>query len=317
MEKKCAHCKETKSVALFNKGRKEDYTANCSDCCLFFKNKAVADRIEFKKRQNAHVDTWTKICSRCRKTKLLSEFNNGRGSDHSSNCSTCCSEMQVHISKYSKTSKGKATRALHQKTEKRKISKSRHKTTELYAKTKAAYVPRKKELRAIEYERIHSDPGLNLAHGIGAKIGQMLKGLRDESKTVMSYTEFSSRDDMMAHLKSTFDTGMSFSNFGKHLVDGPPVWNVGHRIARFHYDANNPEDVRRCWMKQNLFAQWAKENIQAKVKFPEEAELMQLKSGWPTAWKDKLPSKEERVQMERAVFDMCGKYEGCGKRARK
>jgi len=215
----------------------------------------------------------------------------------------------AYVGAYGKTDKGKANQSRHQQTEKRKISKAKHKATEQYAKTETAYAPRKKELRDIDYERIHSDPGLNLEHGIGVKIGQMLKGTRGESETIKSYTEFASRDDMLAHLKSTFDTGMSFDNFGKHRVGGPRVWNVGHRIARFHFDANIPEDVRRCWMKQNLFAQWAQENLAAKVKFPDEDELMQLRASWPTSWNDVLPSRPERVCMESRVFAMCGQYE--------
>jgi len=239
--------------------------------------------------------------------KSMSAFNR-KAIGWTTNCTECCVQMNGYGRTYNKTPKAKIKNARYQQTEKRKISKARHKTTERFFKTETAYAPRRKELRAIEYKRVHSDPGLNLEHGIGVKVGKMLKGERDESETVLSYAEFSSRDDMMAHFEATFDTGMSFDNFGKYLVGGPRVWNVGHRIARFHFDANNPEDVRRCWMKQNLFAQWAKENIKAKVKFPEEAELMQLQSSWPTAWNDKLPSKEERMCMERAVFAGCGKY---------
>lgn len=223
-------------------------------------------------------------------------------------CSDCCAKQVAYSAAYGKTAKGKAKYARYQQTEKRKISRAKYKATERYAETEAAYAPRKKELRALEYERIHSDPGLHLEHGISVKIGKMLNGERGESETVMSHTEFSSREDMLAHFKSTFDTGMSFDNFGKHRVGGPPVWNVGHRIARFHFDSNNPEDVRRCWMKQNLFAQWAQENISAKVKLPDEDELMRLRDSWPTSWNDKLPSRPERVCMERRLNAMCGSW---------
>lgn len=304
MEKRCAHCKETKPVTLFNKGRKSEFTSNCRDCCLFFKEKAVAERAAFKSKLCEHADAATKICSRCRRCKPVSEFNKGRDDDYSINCSDCAVTMNAHFAKYSKTNKGKATQARHQQTEKRKISKAKHKMTEKFAQTTAAYrsSDQRHELRAAEYERVHSDHGRHVEHGIGVKVGKMITGYRQSSETVMSYTQFTSRDDMLAHFESTFDDGMSFNNYGKHLVDGPRVWNVGHRIARFHFDANNPEDVKRCWMKQNLFAQWGKENIEAKVKLPAESELMQLRSSWPTAWNNMLPTAEERLRMGRGVF---------------
>lgn len=250
-----------------------------------------------------------RTCYRCKKTKSTLEFNrSNRGSFWTKNCTPCCAYNSKAVGTYVRTDAGKQTQARHQQTDKRKISKARHKTTERYAETVEAYAPRKKELRDAEYERIHSDPGLNLMHGIGCKIGQMLNGARIESKTVMEHSEFANAEDVKAHLITTFTGGMSLENQGKHRVGGPRVWNVGHRIARFHYDASKPEDVRRCWMKQNLFAQWAAENLSEKVKFPKESKLLALRDSWPTAWNDELPSQSERVCMERAVFAMCGKY---------
>lgn len=245
-----------------------------------------------------------RCCSRCRKTKLVTEFNrSSRGSDFwTKACTPCAAKMVGYVGKYMKGSNGKKTMEKYQKTEKRKITKARHKQTERYAMTSAAYKPRKKELHSLEYERIHSDPGLHLEHAIGVKIGKMIKGIRRESEAVMSYTSFESREDMIQHLKSTFEEGMSFENYGKHRVGGPNVWNVGHRIARFHFDANDPEDVRRCWRKENLFAQWAEENLKAKVEFPSESKLLELRCCWPTSWNDRLPSQSERVRMVRSVF---------------
>lgn len=209
---------------------------------------------------------------------------------------------QENQARYNKTAKAKAKSAKHRKTEKSAATRQRHRETERFKQTTDAYrnSDRWKEMRAAEYERTHSDPGRNLEHNIGCKIGKMLNGTRQSSETVMSFTEFEGRDDLMAHIESTFEHGMSFSNFGKHLVNGPIVWNVGHRIARFHFDTSNQEDVRRCWMKQNLFAQWAKENLSAHAKFPDEEELLKLQASWPVAWNNKLPSRSERGRMENA-----------------
>ena len=197
--------------------------------------------------------------------------------------------MAPYYRKYSRSAKGKATQSRRQKTEKRKISTARHKRSEKFALTTEKYQPRKKELRKRDYIRIHSDIGLNLEHGLGVKISQMVKRVRKDSETVMSYSEFEDSNDLCAHLASTFEPGMTFENFGKHAKDGPKVWNVGHRIARSLYDNNNPVDIRRCWSKKNLFAQWAAENISLGTKLPSTEILLGIVDVWPIAWNGLLP----------------------------
>ena len=247
-------------------------------------------------------------CTRCKKGKHLSEFDKPNGGFFS-HCSPCRVKMQGYQKTYNKKEKSKERYRKYQKTDKRKVTKARHKQTERFAQTEAAYAPRKKELRNLEYERIHSDPGLHLQHAIVCKIGKMISLKATKSTTVMQLTDFNDADDLRIHLERQFESWMSFDNFGKYKKGGDRVWNVGHRIARFHYNANDEEDVRRCWMKQNLFPQDALENIQRKVKFPDEVTLLELKSSWPSAWNDQLPSQSELVRMERKVFAMCGSWE--------
>ena len=226
------------------------------------------------------------------------------------NCTECCAYDASKQAKYKRDHPEAfaESQRKHNGTEKRRQSQAKYKQSEKHALNQAKYAPRKKELHARDYERIHSDVGLNLEHGIGVKIGQMIKGSRIESMTIMQYSEFADAEDIKVHLQSTFDVGMTLDNFGKHIRGGPRVWNVGHRIARFHYDANCLEDVKRCWSKANLFAQWADENIKLKVQFPHEEALLKLRAYWPTAWNGQLPSPEERTCMERAVFANCGKW---------
>jgi hypothetical protein len=53
-------------------------------------------------------------------------------------------------------------------------------------------------------------------------------------------------------------------------------------------------------MKQNLFAQWGKDNLSTHAKFPDEEVLLKLQTSWPVAWNNKLPSRLERDLMENA-----------------
>ena len=249
-------------------------------------------------------------CRRCRKFKPGAEFEPKRGTAPATACMRCRDRSCKRSKQHSQSEKGRATQARHRKTDKWKATKAKHKQTDKCQETAARYIDsgRRAAVRKEEYDRVHSDPGRHLEHAIVVKVGKMINGKRKESETVMSYTEFSSNRDLCDHLESTFEPGMSFANFGKHRGVGPRVWNVGHRIARFHYDANNPEDVRRCWLKQNIFAQWGKENLSTHAAFPDESTLIALQTSWPVAWNDVLPSREERVCMERAVFARAGSW---------
>lgn len=246
------------------------------------------------------------MCKTCRCLYPLEMFIGKSNSERTKNCLSCRDKAKKYretyhlkhpeaasrsMAKYNATPKAKAKNARYAKTPKARAKKLRHKATERYAQTTAKYIDsgRKQEVRSAEYERTHSDPGRHLEHAIGTKIGLMLNGRRKSSNTVMSNSEFASREDLCHHFESQFESWMNWDNHGKALVDGPRHWNIGHRIARALYDANDDEDVRRCWSKKNLFPQDAFENIALQTKLPSNNVLQSMKECWPTAWNGVVP----------------------------
>jgi hypothetical protein len=193
--------------------------------------------------------------------------------------------------KYNNTEKSKSRLAKHRKGDKWKATRARHKETDRFKETAEAYrsSDRWKEVRAAQYERVHGDPGRHMEHYIGITMGRMLKGMRSSSETVMSYSEFNDAEDLRAHFESQFQSWMTWENHGKASKDGVKKWNVGHKIARALYDANNEEDVRRCWSKKNLFPQDANENVALHTKLPAEDVLNQMKECWPVGWGGVVP----------------------------
>ena len=219
---------------------------------------------------------------------------------------------KASIEQYNKSEKGRARKKRANASEAQKRGKAKHRASEKCAQTTAKYKASDhyKKLRAAEYERIHSDPGRHLEHAVGVVMGHMLHGKRDKSQKVLEASGFKNREELRAHLELTFDTGMTFENHGRYVKGGPPVWHIGHRIAKWHFDPNtHPEDMKRCWSPANIFAQWGIDNLRAKVRFPKEEELLSLKDCWPTAWGSELPTLEARIAMEEKVFASCGKYE--------
>jgi hypothetical protein len=159
--------------------------------------------------------------------------------------------------------------------------------------------------RAVQFRGNHSDSRRvsrkrsKVMIAIGSKICKMLRNGGLESGTVSASTQFGTNDELRSHLTTTFDTGMHFGNHG----NGAGHWHVGHRIARAMYDPSDPEDVRRCWSKPNIFAQWGDENLELGVKLPDDAtlhSLIELKLE-PKAWGGVFPDSDMRARRECAA----------------
>ena len=244
-------------------------------------------------------------CKTCRASLPRELFKDRRGQTVK-NCAPCRAKQKTYRetyhrkhpdaakrsqAKYNATENARAKNAKHRKSDKWKATRQRHKETDRFKETTKAYreSDRWKEVRAAEYKRVHSDPGRHLEHYIGIAMGKMLKGIRGSSKTVMSYSEFIDTDDLRDHFESQFESWMTWENYGKASKDGVKHWNVGHVIARVLYDANDGEDVRRCWSKKNLFPQDANENASLQTKLPAEDVLNQMKECWPVKWGGVVP----------------------------
>lgn len=151
-----------------------------------------------------------------------------------------------------------------------------------------------------QYEKKKKNPSAFLWMKMQNKLRRMYKkGV--SSKTVSRYTEFASADDLTSHLESQFEDGMTRSNNGITKAGGVPKWHIGHRIARAMYNKDDPVDNKKCWSKANIFPQWGCPNMSLGVALPDDTELIRLRSIWPVAWQDKLPSDSKRVLLERGA----------------
>jgi len=150
-----------------------------------------------------------------------------------------------------------------------------------------------------EYDQMMSKPGAKTMHYVQVALSDATHGRHDGyfSTKIEKYTEFADLEDLKAFFSERWLPGMSWEN---HSHTG---WNIGHRIAKDHFDFSNDEDVRRCWKKANLFPQWASENCSLRTDFPPEEQLLALRCCWPTNWNDILPSAEERKAMQERCWE--------------
>jgi hypothetical protein len=150
-----------------------------------------------------------------------------------------------------------------------------------------AGIESKKKRNAKQYRALKENPDKLLSERIRTKLSKMISKEIQTSATISKWTDFKD-GDVRAHFESMLIFPMTAHNYGR-------VWHIGHRIARAMFKRNNPEDVKRCWSRDNLFPQLASENLKLKVKLPED--LASLQHIWPTHWRE-LPDSATRKRLE-------------------
>ncbi len=120
-----------------------------------------------------------------------------------------------------------------------------------------------------------------IAYRLTTEMGNVLAGRRNYT-CMITHTSFESTEEFREHISSTWAEGMNWSNFGQ----GADKWSVGHKIPKSKYDFDNPEDVRRCWSKQNVAAQWWADNKAQSSSLPSQAVLdgLKLAAVDPVGW---------------------------------
>ena len=128
-----------------------------------------------------------------------------------------------------------------------------------------------------------------LSSKLSASLRRMVRGINQNPASLPSLGVFADNRDVQEHIVSTFEPWMTLENQGvrRRGDDYNTKWHIGHRIPRAVFDSANIEDMRRCWSRENVYAQCARANVENGKKLTlTDAELLQLQSVWPTAAKD-------------------------------
>ena len=193
----------------------------------------------------------------------------------------------------------RAVRDRHQSGAKYKAARSKFKGSEKgqAAITKWNHSDKQKEIKAKYYA---SDKGREAIrkrgrmpmHLVSASLYKMARGIHDNPITIPALGTFSDNEDVRQHLESTFDLKwMNWDNHGKYSKGAAyqTTWSIGHTIPKSIYDASNIEDLKRCWHRQNLFAQDARTNHENNDRnVLTDQELIAMKPFWPVAAEDDI-----------------------------
>ena len=113
---------------------------------------------------------------------------------------------------------------------------------------------------------------------------KMAKGTHKFPLTFKKLGLFEDNADVQAHFVSTFKPWMTLENQGKRLKGTEPntKWQIGHKIPKAWFDHDDEEEVKKAWCRDNLFAQCAVENHDARdINALSKDEWLALKSIWP------------------------------------
>lgn len=120
---------------------------------------------------------------------------------------------------------------------------------------------------------------------LSKSLGSMVRGTHTNPMTFSRLGIFQSNDDARSHFESTFDRAwMTWSNLGVHKTGGAyrTVWQIGHRIPKAWYDHKDEAEIKKAWSRRNLFAQCARENIEANDQnLLTKSQWIALKPIWP------------------------------------
>lgn len=114
-------------------------------------------------------------------------------------------------------------------------------------------------------ERYYNNEQSRLGKVMQTAIRKVLRGKKAGSKwqELVGYTT----EQLVKHLESKFEDGMSWENYGE--------WHVDHIIPKswFHYESPEDWQFRVCWSRYNLQPMWASENLSKQHRFSHKVEV--------------------------------------------
>ncbi len=113
--------------------------------------------------------------------------------------------------------------------------------------------PRREKSRT----RRQADPSFRLESAFRANIWHALKKGNTRGRIVRRVGY--SIADLMAHLESRFQPGMTWQNYGK--------WHVDHIKPVSRFNCLDPVEFAACWALSNLQPLWARDNIAKGAKY--------------------------------------------------
>ncbi len=203
-----------------------------------------------------------KECSKCKVSKILSEFpkNSRFKSGFNPQCKNCLNST-AKAWRENNPDKFKATRKLNYQ---KNIDKMREEKRAYGAKTKpqkASYdieyrEANKKKIAAYKKEwekKMMNDPIFKIKRNLRRRVHHALMG-RNKSDNTFKLIGCSP-EDFKSHIEGLWIDNMSWDNYG------PSGWHIDHIKECHTFELSDPEQQRECFHYSNQRPLWAKDNL--------------------------------------------------------
>ena len=198
----------------------------------------------------------SKVCSRCKNEKALSEFyarklNTAKGlkSYVQSRCKECNNEAKKRWRKANRERRNQRKRERYA----RKKAGIRRKPRQTHA-----------ERMAVRKNRYHNDANFKLICNLRSRLRAALKGNIKSGRTLELLG--TTVEHLHEHLESQFLPGMTWDNHGQ----GEGKWQIDHIVPCASFNLSEEEQQRQCchWIYICLYIWW-KDNQEKSDKVPE------------------------------------------------
>jgi hypothetical protein len=189
-----------------------------------------------------------KTCTKCGKTKLLSEYYKQKAGKYGrdARCKVCRKEKRKA---YDQSEKRKAYMKAYEQSEAGKARKKAY--MKKYRESEKGKAYHKAYTKAYKKNRYDNDPVFKLHNILSSGFCNWIRGIqktcRTEQYVCCTYKE------LLDYLESQFEEGMSWENHGE--------WQIDHFKAQSRFDPTIEEEAFKCWHYTNLQPMWASENI--------------------------------------------------------
>jgi hypothetical protein len=248
MNKFCPRCSKDIDLTKFKKSSrtKDGFQTNCEDCA----EKARLKQKERYANPEYHQKILEKLREKYQNDPIYKEKLNKRTAEgHKKRYA----EDPEHRIQKLKSVKDQYYNNTEYRNQKLKSQLERYHDDPIYKEK----VNKKRSKNLLK--QYHDDPKVKVHINISSQIRQSLKsGKKGQSwELIVGY----SVEELMIHLESLFEEGMTWENYGK--------WHIDHRIPKswFNFETINDPEFIKCWDLKNLKPMWGNENIAKGNKF--------------------------------------------------
>jgi len=192
-----------------------------------------------------------KKCTKCKKIKLLSEFNQDKRlkSGKRSRCRDCDNAAEAQRMSNQEYREKRVARAREAaKKPERRIKK--YKSNKLWAQNNTQKL---REYYKVKNKKRRSTPTGRLNNMMGSDIHRALKKQKKgrQWESLVGYTV----EQLKKHLEKNFLLGMTWENRSE--------WHIDHIIPKSVFNYETPQDIdfKKCWSLKNLRPIWKEDNL--------------------------------------------------------